>query len=131
MLKVLGQIALKNRSYQTISKLNLNSLSTSQKSILPNKDLVTNIRYFRRNQSTTQQAEGNIKTSPKPSPAQNKPNESNSFRKLMLVFASGAVAYFGISYYLENRQTSKPSGIIDYKSQNLPGRVKPTKSVCK
>lgn len=60
------------------------------------------------------------------------PNGKNSqsyFLKLLAVFASGMVAYFGISFYLDNRSTNKTSGAINYSSNNLPGRVQPSKSV--
>lgn len=58
------------------------------------------------------------------------PNEKDSsLKKLLAIFASGALAYFSISYYLENRKSSGPTFEINYQSNNLPGKIKPSKSV--
>jgi hypothetical protein len=60
---------------------------------------------------------------------QTAPKEKNSnFKKLAGIFASGAVTYFAISFYLE-RNKSKSKG-INYESKNLPGKITPSKSVC-
>lgn len=57
--------------------------------------------------------------------------KDNSLRKLLVVFASGALAYFSISYYLEKRKSNAPSFEINYQSSNLPGKIKPSRSVIK
>lgn len=113
MWKILSQIALKNTNNSHLKTL----------LIQQNK----NLRILQRYATTDPKPSPNIShTNPKTSSSS---NNTSSFRKLMLVFASGAVAYFSISYYLDNRQKSKPSGEINYKSKNLPGHIKPTLSV--
>lgn len=59
-------------------------------------------------------------------------NDANKNRKpdlfkLLAVFASGALAYFAISLYLDNK--SSGDSTINYSSNNLPGRIHPSKLV--
>lgn len=58
-------------------------------------------------------------------------NRKPDFFKLLGLFASGALAYFAISFYLDTKSGDKPSGAINYSSKNLPGRVKPSIEVIK
>ena len=86
----------------------------------------TSIRFLpKRNQSTS------LKESFKPET--NQPNKNalkSNTRKLATVFFSGIAAYFAINYYLENHTTDKKqTNQINYASQNLPGTIKPSKSV--
>lgn len=53
-------------------------------------------------------------------------NRKPDFFKLLGLFASGALAYFAISFYLDTKSSNKTSGDINYSSKNLPGRVKPS-----
>ena len=59
---------------------------------------------------------------------QQKQAKPGNLRKLLAVFASGVIAYFGISYYLDSKKVD--DGSINYSSSNLPGKVKVVKSVC-
>ena len=59
---------------------------------------------------------------------QQKQAKPGNLRKLLAVFASGVIAYFGISYYLDSKKAD--DGSINYSSSNLPGKVKVVKSVC-
>jgi hypothetical protein len=62
--------------------------------------------------------------------SKNKQSNPNSYiLRLLGFFASGAVAYFAISFYLDHRSVNKTSGAINYSSPNIPGRIKPSKSV--
>ena len=95
------------------------------------------IRY----QSTSATDPPSIKEPFKPAPAatqsqpkqqqqqqQQKQAKPGNLRKLLAVFASGVIAYFGISYYLDSKKEN--DGSINYSSKNLPGKVKVVKSVC-
>lgn len=86
----------------------------------------TSIRFLpKRNQST------NLKEPFKPETNQtNTRTIKSNTRKLMTVFVSGVAAYLAINFYLENYSSNKKQkNQINYASQNLPGKVKPSKSV--
>ena len=66
-------------------------------------------------------------TPPPPPPPISK---KSIFIKFLSVFASGAIAFYAISYYLDYLESKKPKPpSIDYSSPNLPGRIVPSKSV--
>jgi hypothetical protein len=52
------------------------------------------------------------------------------FIRFLAIFASGVIAYFAISYSLDARSNAhKTDAHINYSSPNLPGKIKPSKSV--
>jgi glutaredoxin-related protein len=61
------------------------------------------------------------------------PSHNNIYKKGLLLFVSGIVTYFGISYYLDSNNKKKINSLeqnqlLNYSSPNLPGVIKPTKS---
>ncbi len=57
--------------------------------------------------------------------------KKSKFFQFMTAFASGVVGFYAISYYLgyKKNQSATNKNSIDYNSQNLPGLIKPSKSV--
>jgi hypothetical protein len=122
-LKLIKPVVLcyqKNSIFKTIYHINKNGAFIHSK-------CNTSIRFVpKRNQST------NLKEPFKPETNQLKRNISKSnSRKLVTVFLSGVTAYLAINYYLENNSIKKNQAAnkIIYTSQNLPGKIKPSKSV--
>ena len=123
MWKVLSQTT---RSYRSLKIVNCSNLPRQSSQILRQNLLVS-----KRLQSTTPNQQNQTLKTPLntsgPTPTQ--PKQDNSFKKLLVVFTSGALAYFTISYYLENRKGNGNRFEINYESNNLPGKVKTSKSV--
>ncbi len=58
-----------------------------------------------------------------------KPKEDTRLLNLLGIFVGGMITYYGISTYLEYKKRKPRIFEIDYTSQNLPGLIRPSKSV--
>lgn len=125
-----------SRTITAISSMHVSQLNKKsvQNMVTPRNLAFQN--YLIRSQSSqaAQNSTSDLKTplnSSKKTTNNSKSNQTppNSRFKLLAIFASGIVAYFGISFYLDHKSTAKTSNTINYSSKNLPGRIIPSKSV--
>ena len=59
----------------------------------------------------------------------NQSTKNNKWTNLLGIFTGGVLSYVAISYYLENKKSKPKSFEINYESKNLPGLIKPSKTV--
>ena len=129
MWKTLSQLALKPnttrfllaKSKNTLSLYNSNSNASNFLSVKTSFLTCQSLR-FESNKVPDMKTEFNKTSKPPVGDA-----GSSRFRNLLMIFISGGLTYFALSFYLNNRvNKSDSSNTINYQSQNLPGKVKPT-----
>lgn len=111
--------------YPACSRLNFNNKCLYMKPIT-----VTQIRTQYKSVSNQPDLKTSLHNEGKSNKEDPKKEKQSSFLKFLAAFSSGVIAYFAITIYLDNRTKKSPTkGAINYSSEYLPGRVKPSKSV--
>jgi hypothetical protein len=131
----LNKFETKSQQNVFYSKFNLNNSNTNRRSILFESNKTQNLtcKQIVRKESKIPDMKTEFKSESN-APKQQAPKSGSSpssLKKLLMIFLSGGVTYFALSYYIENRM-SKSAGATDeinYESQNLPGKIKPNISI--